>query len=881
MDSKILGLGCLIESDNTVWDHYMRGKKKGRIGFCYLIAILYLSFALPLVSHALVSSRQNIWPDLREDMASFSDLSLKAYTGDPEAQFELGLAFWYQEDSEYQEAGRRLIQSAINKGFVTQELADAVIDYVGEMLALGQKASQGDAQAQFEFGITLLLSDNADHVAQGEAWIQKSVRQGYIKEGLAQNVVAGCKNFKELMKMASEGDPEAQVSAGIILLASESPEDVEAGEKWIRSALEQEHITEEEASRFIAEGKEILEMARKAGSGEPQALYDFGFFLLHANNPEKGLEFIKKAAEQKYVEAEYQLGSIYYDGKYVEQDYALAFEWLKKAAVESHPIALFELGVMYHKGQYVPVDEEQAFRLYLRSAEAGYGLAMANVGMRYVQGRGVRQDIPEGITWLERGVASHSSESMVWLGNLYREGTYVSADRQQAMKLYYQSAEFDDRVGMFYLGFMQEESNPSEAVAWYERACRLGDMTAAYNLSTLYGKGQGVEKNEQRALEYTRMAAEGGEPLAQYNLGYFYSNGERGLKVDKAEALKWYLRAAEQGDSKSMLKIADFYRLGDGLEKDEQQAISWYQRAAKLNNRKAYNWLGVLAESSDPTQAMAYFKKAFELGNPHGAYNLANYYYEGKIVPQDIHQAIKYYHFAAERGHALAQYFLGKIYLDLKGDTSYLIAYKWFKKSAEQGNARAQSALGYMFEVGLGVRRMYNDALFWYKKAAAQGDPYAIDAVNRIESRGKINPRNSKSPDLLGMARAKTMILDMQILEEAPDKIIIEVEYVFSGTGGREAFIGANVFNNRRIVMHTGYKPQAIMRGHHKAKIEISLYYEGAPQSFQSDQIVVDIYGEDRKSIVKKDFILIKEWKKVAQRFSSRSTGQDLNLSLV
>ena len=49
--------------------------------------------------------------------------------------------------------------------------------------------------------------------------------------------------------------------------------------------------------------------------------------------------------------------------------------------------------------------------------------------------------------------------------------------------------------------------------------------------------------------------------VAQYNLGFVYANG-RGVAKDDVEAMKWYRKAAEQGNenAKSALR-----RLGVGL----------------------------------------------------------------------------------------------------------------------------------------------------------------------------------------------------------------------------------------------------------------------------------------------------------------------------
>src|SRR5690606_19071002 len=52
-------------------------------------------------------------------------------------------------------------------------------------------------------------------------------------------------------------------------------------------------------------------------------------------------------------------------------------------------------------------------------------------------------------------------------------------------------------------------------------------------------------------------------------------------------------------------------------------------------------------------------------------------------------------------------------------------AVKWYRKAAEQGYAVAQAILGVMYAKGEGVPKNDQEAVKWYRKAADQGDAYA------------------------------------------------------------------------------------------------------------------------------------------------------------
>jgi TPR repeat protein len=66
-------------------------------------------------------------------------------------------------------------------------------------------------------------------------------------------------------------------------------------------------------------------------------------------------------------------------------------------------------------------------------------------------------------------------------------------------------------------------------------------------LGFMFGKGEGVERDDIESYHWYRKAAEAGNPFAQYNLGVIYSKG-RGISPNIIEAKKWYKKAADQGN---------------------------------------------------------------------------------------------------------------------------------------------------------------------------------------------------------------------------------------------------------------------------------------------------------------------------------------------
>eukprot|EP00729_Bicosta_minor_P013103 gene13103-biopygen14212 len=106
--------------------------------------------------------------------------------------------------------------------------------------------------------------------------------------------------------------------------------------------------------------------------------------------------------------------------------------------------------------------------------------------------------------------------------------------------------------------------------------------------------------------------------------------------------------------------------------------------------------------------------------------NLGCWYDEGEGVEQDHVAAVKWYRKSAEAGDAMAQYNLGGMYCNGKGvEQDHVEAGKWFRKAAEAGNAIAQCTLGYRYDTGRGVEQDHVKAATWYRKAAEAGHAMA------------------------------------------------------------------------------------------------------------------------------------------------------------
>lgn len=182
----------------------------------------------------------------------------------------------------------------------------------------------------------------------------------------------------------------------------------------------------------------------------------------------------------------------------------------------------------------------------------------------------------------------------------------------------------------------QSVTIPLPKFAETKAKAEAGDMQAANLLGEIYAEGKQVKMDYAEAAKWYRKAAEQGIAKAQYNLAVLCEIGQ-GVPLDETEAAQWYLKAAEQGYADAQYNLAGMYGLGRGVQRDPKTALDWYQKAA-------------------------------EQGDALARYNLAERYERGKDVAVDLVEALKWHSLAAEVGLSDAAKARDNIAGDLSSD---------------------------------------------------------------------------------------------------------------------------------------------------------------------------------------------------------------------
>jgi len=137
------------------------------------------------------------------------------------------------------------------------------------------------------------------------------------------------------------------------------------------------------------------------------------------------------------------------------------------------------------------------------------------------------------------------------------------------------------------------DTRHSKAVAWYERAAKLGDVQAYAALGDILRARRLDDLYLVRAFEFYAAAAQLGVAAGHWGMGDMLLAGE-GQAADPRRAHRHLLKAARGGNERAMIAIAESFRDGRGIDPDARQALYWLEEAARREIPSAPRLIGNL-----------------------------------------------------------------------------------------------------------------------------------------------------------------------------------------------------------------------------------------------------------------------------------------------
>ncbi|MDR2170394.1 MAG: sel1 repeat family protein [Planctomycetaceae bacterium] len=391
-----------------------------------------------------------------------------------------------------------------------------------------------------------------------------------------------------------------------------------------------------------------------------------------------------------------------------------------KKKIEDNPEVAFRLATMYlppeflkptaqklQKDAGLKFDPAEAYKYFKLADDKGRDLGhydgLFGLGICYAEGFGVKKDIEKSKEFFKtasKNVLSEVNFFLAYDSNKtpeQREAAKQKAAAELKIKPLKDKAgagdtEAEREYGIYLIDAKKndvwDEGGKSDAAKYLYRAAKKGDKEAQFQLGKLcvkYNWGMVAiirEVSRELAIQYLTNSPEKLDAELLYDVGKLFEVG-RGGKKDYAEMIKWFTQSADKGFLDAQFEIATRYRFGIGhFPQDEKKSSEYYQKCAAG------------ADENSPNIQLC-------------------------------------------KGVCF-QYGYGR-------DKNAAEAEKWLRKSAEQGFARGQTALGiFLEETAEGGIKKRQEAFEWYKKAAEQNDVYAMMKTGNFYHRGVGAPPDDK-----------------------------------------------------------------------------------------------------------------------------------------
>lgn len=126
---------------------------------------------------------------------------------------------------------------------------------------------------------------------------------------------------------------------------------------------------------------------------------------------------------------------------YVTGRHLLALELAQPAAESGDSTAMLVLGTLYFRGEGVRQDYAAALKWWRTAAALGNIRAQNNIGVIFRGGHGVERNYHEAIRWFEKAAAHDEAYAHFNLGLMHENGEGLSVDIKKAVEFYQKSEE--------------------------------------------------------------------------------------------------------------------------------------------------------------------------------------------------------------------------------------------------------------------------------------------------------------------------------------------------------------------------------------------------------------------------------------------------------
>ncbi len=443
--------------------------------------------------------------------------------------------------------------------------------------------------------------------------------------------------------------------------------------------------------------------------------------------PDEEITNITQQAESGDAGMQYILANIYYSGTCLKRDFSLSRELMKKAAEQGNAQAQYILGVRLSVDFYggFEKDPEQALFWITKSAELGNADAQRRLGNAYSNGGlalGVEKDPIQAAFWYRKAAKQGDKTAQNRLGRYYYSGIGVEKDLEQARFWYQKAAEQGHYSAKIALKKLDCELDPVGCKQRAEAQKRKKAEEQKIVERNAAEKKRNAAEKKQAEFVRVKESAENGDAEAQYKLGTYYLSGSTQTINNLIQTTGASSDSTSPRNGGPIIGIwgGKFGTNGIRLEITEHENNSYSGRILKSNRIGGVDCTNAEINLEKQSSGYGYYVRiwGFAWCKYKGELSVSGQRMHGKVVPVGGVKETAINLFKLDRYFSMAQLQPadeGFVEQDLAE------AARWFRKSADQGHAQAQFALGIMYQEGVGgISKDIVEATVLYQKAADQ-----------------------------------------------------------------------------------------------------------------------------------------------------------------
>jgi len=153
--------------------------------------------------------------------------------------------------------------------------------------------------------------------------------------------------------------------------------------------------------------------------------------------------------------------------------------------------------------------------------------------------------------------------------------------------------------GLVFFQFLLVSLVHADIPANLLKSAENGNAGAQFTVARSYELGKRVKSDKAKAIQWYTKAADQGHTDAAYRLGLLYYKGLGGFKIDLKKAFNYLSQAAKANHKNSQANLAKMYANGDGVARNEQMSDYWYEQAFTAQTQSFAEYMKAQEEGVD------------------------------------------------------------------------------------------------------------------------------------------------------------------------------------------------------------------------------------------------------------------------------------------